>query len=129
MRKLKGKATLLFDRDEGLSIEIEDRRSGVCIFCTLDSYSTLAALSRQAYVDCEITFPEAEGLSVIGKKREREDYLLEKTWEEWNPSKETIIKACVEQGAFYDDWQLFSDGTRTQQGRTGFHRIILERWV
>lgn len=51
-QKLAGKITLLFDRDEGLTIEVGDAVSGLRILdVTVDVPGTVALLSRQAYVD------------------------------------------------------------------------------
>lgn len=63
--KIKGKATILFDRDDGLRIELECDTSGITFaVANLDKDQTIAALSRQAMVDCEL---DLRGLERVGK--------------------------------------------------------------
>ena len=125
--KLRGSATLLFDRDYGLHIELEDRLSGVTIKATVDTKQTLAALSRQAHVDCEIEYPS--DLHLIGKEREIQRVEIDKTWDEWEPSRAVIKAQCLKEGILSDGFELWSDGTRTQQNTRGKHGVVLERYI
>ena len=61
MKNNQGKMTLLFDRDRGLNIRVEDKNSGlVVIDATVESADISALLSRQAMIRCEYTTFENE---------------------------------------------------------------------
>lgn len=72
--KIKGKITLLINR-ESTTIELEDD-----LACTVFAVIKLTpiqlncALSRQGYVDCEI---EVKGLDKLGKKHENKTFEFE----------------------------------------------------
>ena len=127
MKKLKGKATILFDRDRGLNIELEDELSGTTIRAQLSPDNAIAALARMGYVDCEITYPKS--LSKIGMKRERKRVTINKTWTEWKPTREIIEQQCIADGVLTDGFYLSDTGLSTQQNIAGKHGVILERFV
>lgn len=127
MRTLKGKLSLLFDRDRGLSIEIEDTSSHHTVSINLPAKDVAALLGRQVLMDCDVTWPE--DLSKIGMRRENKSVELIKTWEDFKPSRDLIEKVCEEQGYLVDGWELWQDGTTTQQKKRGYHKVVLDRYV
>lgn len=127
MRTLAGKATILFDRDRGLRIELEDKGSGVTIVAQLDNDATVAALSRQAHVPCEIRYPTQ--LNLIGKIRESSTVFIDVTWEDYKPSRGQVTQACKDQGLLVNGWVLDRDGSCSQQNTKGKHRVVLERYI
>ena len=129
MRTLKGKADVLFDRDKGLEIRIEDELSGISICATIPPVEAIAALSRQVHVDCEVSYPSEKGLALIGKKREVEQVLIQKTWEGYRPTRERVLTQCEAEGLLVDGWELWQDGLSTQQNQRGKHRVVIVRYV
>lgn len=134
MRELKGRVTLLFDAVRGMSIEIEDDNSGVPIRVQLSPENTLKVLSRQAYVECDISYPDEECMHFIGKTCERKRVEITKEWAYITPTPEFILKRCEFESIFDDldgkgTWSLFSDGLTTQQNTQGKHGVVIERYV
>ena len=87
--KNEGKATILFSREEGLLIELEDAKSGICITAKLNHQEAINALSRLALVDCEIEYPD-NGLHLIGKTREIKRSLFALQIFLWHPEKRSL---------------------------------------
>lgn len=72
--KLQGKISLIINREETY-IEIEDRDANTTFLkVKLTPEQLSAALSRQAYVDCEL---EVAGLDRVGKKHEHKTFEFE----------------------------------------------------
>ena len=111
--KNEGKATILFSREEGLLIELEDAKSGICITAKLNHQEAINALSRLALVDCEIEYPD-NGLHLIGKTREIKEAYLPCRFSYGTPRKE-VLAGCVLEGLLVDGWELWQDGLSTQQ--------------
>jgi hypothetical protein len=134
MRELKGRVTLLFDAVRGMSIEIEDDNSGVSISAQLSPENTLKVLSSQAYVKCDVSFPDKEFMHLIGKTRECRRVRIENDWGFEKPSPEFILKRCEFESIFDDKdgkgtWSLYSTGLTSQQNTQGKHEVIIERYV
>lgn len=127
MMTLEGKATILFDRDDGLRIEIEDKSSGITIEAFLNVENTVAALSRMANVDCVVKYPSR--LDLIGSKLERDVKFIDKTWKEYKPSFCVVQDQCIKEGLLVDGWSLWDDGTSSQQNTRGKQKVILERYL
>jgi len=72
--KIKGKITMLINQDK-TQIEIHDDQANT-MFCKVDltNEETIAILSRQGYVSCEI---EVMGLDRVGKKHECKSFEFE----------------------------------------------------
>ncbi|MBW2632454.1 MAG: hypothetical protein JRC90_12005, partial [Deltaproteobacteria bacterium] len=66
-KELKGKLTLLFDSDRGLTIQIEDKNSGLNILNVnvKDAKSVVALLSRLSSVECDIELYSTENAGKV----------------------------------------------------------------
>ena len=129
MKTLNGKFTMLFSSDRGTEIEIEDESSGVAIKVQLNNEDTIKFLSRQAYVNCEVTYPE--GLHLLGKEFEVQSLEIEgvckyrATEEEINDAIEDHLYS---EGYAEDGWEVQNNGYRTQQNGKGY-QFSIRRWV
>ncbi len=124
MQKLKGKATLLFDKGKGLTIELMDSSSRITVKAQLSSDSAITALSRVGYVECELTIPD--NLERIGKKREIKTITLQRHY--MSSQRSELIFDAATAGCFDDGWIIHSDGLSSRQDGTG-HQIKLKRYT
>lgn len=126
----KGKVTILFNRDRGLSIELEDdAASSRIIEIQIGPMEAIAALSRLGHVDCKYVLVNAEK---AGKKMEMMTIKAEMPrcgyGEEQNDKgRAAIIAACPE--GWEPDLYLNSQGSFTPDGDVVIVRDTARRWV
>lgn len=127
--KLKGKITIRINRDE-TTIEIEDdvaNTTFVIVRLTPEQLST--ALSRQAYVDCEL---EVAGLDRVGTRHENETFEFEIP-EALASSSKTEELQKIAQSKLTDGWiaegYFASQNTFFKKEGVQYARCTIRRYV
>lgn len=94
MKQLKGKIDLLFDRDKGLEIRVEDKTSGVQFLeVNVPAESVCTMLSRQTHINCDL---EVRGLELVGKHEWFGDieFRLPGSLQSYHPDREAVTEYC-----------------------------------
>lgn len=128
-KKLNGKISLFIGRDE-TTIEIEDAQANTTFLkVRLTPEQLSMALSRQAYVDCEL---EVAGLDRVGKKHEHTTFEFEIPKELATSTKEKELQELA-QSQLTDGWiaegYFSSQSTFFKKGDVQFARCTIRRYV
>ena len=127
--KHKGKITILFSRERGLTVEVEDALSSETIVrAQLDAEQAISALSRIAYTDCEIKTGE---LSRVGKVMEVDQFTFPFPFDGFHgrdeKAKEQALELCPE--GWKPDLGFNSQGTFPKVDGVQHARTMIRRWV
>ena len=128
--KIKGRITILIDRDQ-TRISIEDDQASIILAeIVIDPMTLNTILSRQAYVPCEV---EVGDLSKIGKKHENKEFEFELPKEFWDFNRDHKKLAEYANTLLEDGW--VADPYFDRQGsffsKDGKHyaKCVIRRWV
>lgn len=127
--KLNGKISLLIGREE-TTIEIEDANANTTFLkVKLTSEQLSMALSRQAYVPCEL---EVAGLDRVGKKHEHTQFEFEIPKELANSKYEKELQELA-QSKLTDGWiaegYFSSQSTFFKKDDVQYARCTIRRYV
>lgn len=133
MTKIEGRITMLVNR-EYTEITLKDVSSNITFATvTLTPEQTIACLSRQGYVECEI---ELRGLENVGKTMEHQKFDFEIPVDLENSKGRTIMDKLLgeyAQSLLSDGWiaeRYFNshDSFFTKDGKK-YARCTIRRWV
>lgn len=134
--KLKdGRITVLFDRDDGLKIELYDHESNITFAkIVLDPKQVVTAFSRLGYVECSI---ELSNLDYVNKKMEYKkiEFKLPKfaTWDQIKiVAEKEAIKVCPKgwkPDLYFGSKDSFFFKTNRNDKQENWARCIIRRWV
>jgi len=127
--KLKGKITILVGRED-TTIEVVDANANTTFLKVILTPEELSmALSRQAYVPCEI---EVAGLERVGKKHEHKNFEFEIPKELASSSKEKELQSLA-QSQLTDGWiaegYFSSQSSFFKKDYKQFARCTIRRYV
>lgn len=115
------------DGKEVIAIHVKDASSGVEIAELHIGYAEFTqALTGQSEMECDINRILSEAnLHKIGKKKIVANAYCERTWKK-DEQEEIVLKDFAENYS-KDGWELYSDGTTTQQNGED-HKYTLVKW-
>lgn len=131
MKKLSAQVTISRNNHDEISIEIIDESSGLHIIkvhMTPDQFAK--AVTGVSFQHADITNPPTEYIvNNIGKSRETKDFIVDKvkSYKE-EDQQDAVMASFNSSGLSADGWELFDDGTRSQQP-TDRHRATIRRFV
>ena len=124
MKKIKGNITITrttsSKRGDFISIHIRDIKSSLCIMNVEIELKQFALLiTGLGFQDCNIEI--YDNYKILGKKRILQIVLCEKVYEK-EKQKKIVLKDYDEK--YKDKWEIWDDGTSTQQNSKDHHYLI-----
>lgn len=128
MIKFTGHFMVTHSTDNKINIHLEDDTSGeVVTTITIDPKDFALATVSNRMSPCTFTY---EPNSPIGKVREGQVIEMPLTSFVSKDERKKLVKEHFKASKMADDgWKMFSDGTSTQQNKSGVHQYRLIRFV
>lgn len=117
------------DGSEVICIRITDKASGVLISETTIGYSEFTeALTGVSRTACNTKVLSASDLQKVGKKKITKQMFCDKDFKGWGKEgQKIIVEKHFQENCADDGWQMFSDGTSTQQNGE-LHKYLVVKW-